>query len=232
MKKIGLIGGVGWPSTVDYYHIINGLSNREFRSLESPEILIYSLNFEPLRKLQYENRWPETTIILGNAARSLEKAGADFILICSVTTNIPCDDVQKFVKIPVISIADPVAHEIQRNHLDVVALLGTKATMEHPFFASKLAQYGIKVIVPERDERTVIHDIIYDELCHNIVRPESKKKYLDIVHSLLYRGALGVILGCTEIPMLISPDDLSVPVFDVTRLHAEEAFRLARSSKT
>lgn len=227
MKKIGLIGGVGWPSTIDYYRIINEEANKRFGNLASPPVIIYSVNFQPLIKLQYSNQWLKSAQILGQAARALEKAGADMILICSATTNIAAGMTQKYVKIPIINIAEVTAKEIQRHRLKKVLLLGTKATMEHRFFRSELAKFAIHCVVPSKTDREIIHQVIYDELCFNKVKPASKRKYLKIIDKFINQGIEGVILGCTEIPMLISPKDLDIPTFDITKIHALEGLKQA-----
>lgn len=220
MKNIGLIGGVGWPSTIDYYRIISEEANKKAGDLSSPNILIYSVNFEPLKRLQLSGQWEKTVPILSDAAVNLEKAGADFILICSGTTNISSHGVQESVSIPIIDIVEPTAVVIGKMGIKTVGLLGTKPTMEHPFFQSRLAEFGIKALVPNESDRGLIHDVIYQELCLNIVRKESKREYLRIVESLIELGVEAIILGCTEIPMLISPSDITVPVFDIAKLHA------------
>ncbi|MBI5414886.1 aspartate/glutamate racemase family protein [Candidatus Peregrinibacteria bacterium] len=227
MKKIGLIGGVGWPSTIDYYRIINQEANKKFGNLCSPEILIYSLNFEPLMRLQYQGKWEESAQVLIQAAQSLEKAGADCVLICSVTTNIPSKRVQEKISIPLLSIITPCARIIQKMGLKTVGLLGTKATMGHSFFRDGLSKFGISVITPDESERNVIHKVIYNELCKNEIKSESREKYLKIINALVSVGAEGVILGCTEIPLLISSADVNIPSFDITHLHALEAFNFA-----
>lgn len=227
MKKIGLIGGVGWPSTIDYYRIINEVANKKFGNLTAPEVIIFSVNFEPLIKLQYANELKKAAAFLGKAARSLEAAGADMILICSATTNIAADLTQKYVKIPIINIAAATGWEIKKRGLKKVLLLGTKATMEQRFFRSELAKFNIDCVVPNKKDRNIIHRIIYDELCFNKIKASSKQKYLQIINLWIEQGIEGVILGCTEIPMLISQNDLSVPVFDIAKIHALEGLRLA-----
>lgn len=231
MKKIGLIGGVGWPSTIDYYRIINEEANKELGGLNAPEVIIYSLNFEPFMELQYASKWEESAEVLSNAALSLKKAGVDFVLICSVTTNVAANMVQRKVDIPIISIVEPLAEAIHKKGLKKVLLLGTKVTMEYPFFEPELKSSGIDCIVPNKKDRQIIHDIIYQELCLNVIKKESKSKYLHIIKKMQKKGIEAVILGCTEIPMLINQADLNIPAFDVTYLHAFKALRLALESK-
>ncbi len=227
MKKIGLIGGVGWPSTIDYYRIINEAANKKFGDLTSPEVIIYSVNFQPLVKLQYSNQLKKSAAVLGQAALALEKAGADMILICSATTNIAAKLTQKYVKIPIVNIAEATGKEIKKRKLKKVLLLGTKATMEHHFFRSELAKFDIDCAVPNQTDREIIHQVIYDELCFNKILPASKQKYLSIIDKFVKKGIEGVILGCTEIPMLIDEKDLAMPTFDIAKIHALEGLKLA-----
>lgn len=227
MKKIGLIGGMGWSSTIDYYLTINEEANKKLGGLNAVEIIVYSLNFGPFMKLQYANKWEESAEILTRAASSLRKAGADFILICSVTTNAAAKRVQEKVDIPIVSITEPLAEAIHKKGLKRVLLLGTKKTMEYPFFSSELKSKGIKCVVPDKKDRQIIHDIIYKELCLNVIRKKSKDRYLHIIRKWQKKGIKGVILGCTEIPMLIKQKDLDIPAFDVTYLHALKALKLA-----
>ena len=227
MKKIGLIGRVGWPSTIDYYRIINEEANKKLGKLNAPEVIVYSLNFEPFMALQYSNKWKQSAEVLAKAALSLEKAGADFVLICSVTTNVAANMLQNKINIPVISIVESVAEAIHKRCVNRVLLLGTKVTMEYPFFEPELGARGIECVVPNKKDRQIIHDIIYRELCHNVVKKESKKKYLKIIKKMQRKGIKGVILACTEIPMLIEQKDLNIPVFNVSKLHAIKALELA-----
>jgi len=227
MKIIGLIGGIGWPSTVYYYEYICKKANEHFGNRKAPEIIIYSMDMEAMESLQYSDKWEEAGQKLGKFAHSLELAGADFLMICSGTTNVPCKRVQESVSIPLISIVDPSAEAIKKQGLSKVGLMGTKVTMEHSFFSESLQSHGLDVIVPEPSERDDIHHIIYDELCYQKVLPESKKRYLEIIQSLRERGADCILLGCTEIPLLITQKDIDLPAFDITELHAQKAFELA-----
>lgn len=231
MKKIGLIGGMGWSSTIDYYRIINKEANKKLGGLNAAEIIIYSLNFGPFMELQYANKWAESAQVLASAALCLKKAGADFILICSVTGNVAAKMVQKKIDIPIVSITELLAEEIHKKRLKKVLLLGTKVTMEYPFFSSELKSKGIKCVVPGKKDRKIIHDIIYKELCLNVIRKKSKDRYLHIIRKWQKKGIKGVILGCTEIPMLIKQKDLDIPVFDVTYLHTLKALKLAIEAK-
>lgn len=224
MKKIGIIGGVGWPSTVDYYRLISEASNKHFKNYSCPPILIYSLNFEEIKGFHFKKAWEETVPLLVEAAQALERAGADFILIASGTTNIPFRAVQAHVQIPILNIVQPTAEEVLNCGLKKIILLGTKATMEHAFFRSELEKKGLEVVVPNEDEREVIHRVIYEELCANVIRIESKVAYIKIVERLVKEGAEGLIMGCTEIPLLISQADFNVPVFNMSELHGLKAF--------
>ena len=227
MKTIGIIGGVGWSSTVYYYQLINEKANKQSGDLSSPNILINSLNFEPLKKLQLSEEWGKTVPVLVNAARSLEDAGADFVLIASATTNIPYKKIRRAIKVPLLDIIEPTAKAINAAGIKKVGLLGTKPTMEHSFFRSRLNDFGISAIVPSDSDRQSVHEIIYDELCKDLIMANSKMKYLKIIKKLVDRGAQGIILGCTEIPLLIRSNDVDVPVFDIAKLHALAALNIA-----
>lgn len=225
LKKIGIIGGVGWPSTVDYYRLICENSNRHFRNHTLPPILIYSLNFEEIKAHHFEKAWDATIPSLVEAGQALERAGADFVLIASGTTNIPYEKVQAQLNIPILSIVKPSAEAIQKKGLKKVALLGTKATMEHPFFSGELNKFGLEVLVPDLEDREEVHRIIYEELCSNLIYEASKQSYIEVVNRLIRRGAEVLVLGCTEIPLLISQEDFSIPVINMSELHTEAAFQ-------
>ncbi len=227
MKSIGIIGGVGWSSTIYYYKLINEKANELNDNLSAPNIHINSLDFEPLKELQLSEKWNDTVPILSNAASELEAAGADFILIASATTNISCKEVENNLSIPLLDIVEPTAKAICSNGIKKIGLLGTKPTMEHSFFRSRLIDFGISTIVPSSKNRQFIHDVIYNELCRDIIKKSSKEKYLRIVENLVSKGAEGIILGCTEIPLLIGQKDIAVPIFDIAKLHALEALNLA-----
>lgn len=228
MKTIGLIGGMSWESSIEYYRIINEAVREQMGGLHSAPIVMHSVEFEDIRALQDKGEWAELTDIMADMARGLKWAGADFILICTNTMHIMADDVQRRAGIDVLHIADATGVEIQRAGLKKVGLLGTRFTMEKDFYTRRLKDgFGIEAIIPEEAERQEVHDIIFKELCAGVIRPESKARLKEIISGLSSRGAEGIILGCTEIPLIIGQGDVSLPVFDTTRIHAMAAVRRA-----
>jgi len=227
MKKIGLIGGITPESTILYYQILNQLNSENLGRPHSAEVLINSFDFGKITKLQKEERWDLLDKMMVEAGENLENAGANCILICANTMHICIDAVRKSVKIPVIHIAEVTSKKIIERKLKKVALLGTKYTMEKDFFIDILSSFGIETVVPELEERDSIHAIIYDELSAGIIKQVSKEKYVRIINRLIKSGAEGIILGCTEIPLLIQQKDVAVPVFDTTEIHANAAFEFA-----
>jgi aspartate racemase len=231
MKKIGLIGGITPESTILYYQILNQLNSENLGRPHSAEVLINSFDFGKITKLQKEGRWDLLDKMMAEAGINLENAGANCILICANTMHICIDAVRKSVKIPVIHIAEVTSKKIIERKLKKVALLGTKYTMEKDFFIAILSSFGIETVVPELEERDRIHAIIYDELSAGIIKQVSKEKYLRIINRLIKSGAEGIILGCTEIPLLIQQKDVAVPVFDTTEIHANAAFEFATNQQ-
>lgn len=230
MKTIGLIGGMSWESTVSYYSMINEEVKKRLGGLHSAKILLYSVDFAEIEALQHSGKWDESGQMLAEAAACLEKGGADFVLICTNTMHRVAPQVAAAVRIPLIHIADATAAALQAQGVKNVALLGTAYTMEQDFYKGRLSQnFGMTVLVPEAQDRAIVHHIIYDELCLGQIRSESRQRYVDIIKKLKDRGAEAVILGCTEIGLLISAADSCLPVFDTTSLHAQEAVRLALS---
>lgn len=228
MKTIGLIGGMSWESSAQYYRIINEAVKEELGGLRSARIVMYSFDFEEIEKLQHEGRWDETAGLLINAARRLEKAGADFLVICTNTMHIVADEVRNAGRIPLLHIADATAEQIKTTALKKIGLLGTRFTMEKDFYKGKLAEkHGLEVVIPDTDERQVIHDIIYHELCLGQIEQRSRERFKSIIQSLVENGAEGIILGCTEIGLLLEQKDAQVPLFDTTIIHAKSAARLA-----
>jgi len=227
MKTIGLIGGMSWESTLEYYRIINQTINEKLGGFHSAKSIIYSVDFEEIEKLQHQSHWTELTIIMIDAAKSLQKAGADFLIICTNTMHKMADEIQENISIPILHIADTTAQRIKEENLKKVGLLGTKFTMEQDFYKGRLKRHGIEVIVPNREQRQIVHDVIYNELCLGKIKQSSKKQYQNIINSLITQGAEGIILGCTEIPLLIKQEDSNVPVFDTTKVHAEAAVECA-----
>lgn len=225
-KTIGLIGGMTPESTILYYKELNRLASIKYGSKHTCNVLIESVDFGMVSKYQTENRWDLLDEMMVKAARNLEKAGATCVLICANTMHLTIDAVKKAVAIPVLHIAQATSLKIKEKELHKVALLGTKYTMEKPFYSDVLSQFGIETIIPNEKDRAIIHAVIYEELAFGNVNSNSKKEYLRIIEELISNGAEGVILGCTEIPMLISQEDISVPVFDTTTIHTRNAFNL------
>ena len=227
MKKIGLIGGITPESTVLYYQILNRLNANQLGKTHSAELIINSFDFGQISQLVEKGRWDLLNKKMAEAGTNLENAGASCILICANTMHLCIDSVRKVVRIPVIHIADSTAKEIQKKGIQKVALLGTKYTMEKDFFRDILNKHAIETIIPDVEERDEIHRIIYDELAQGEFKKSSKEKYLKIIDSLILKGAKGIILGCTEIPLLINQNDVSLPIFDTTRIHAAAGFEFA-----
>jgi aspartate racemase len=227
MKKIGLIGGITPESTILYYRILNQLNANLIGNVHSAEIVINSFDFGKIAQLQKENRWDLLDELMAEAGKNLENAGANCILICANTMHLCIDSVRKVVTVPVIHIAEATSKKITETKIKKVALLGTKYTMEKNFFIDVLSGFNIETIIPDIEDRDIIHNIIYDELSKGQINPDSKEKYLNIINRLIKNGAEGIIVGCTEIPLLINKNDVSVPVFDTTAIHATSAFEFA-----
>jgi aspartate racemase len=228
VKTIGMIGGLSWESSAHYYQFINELVRERCGGLNSAQVLMWSFNFAEIEQLQKAGRWDDATDRMIDAARRLERGGADMLIICANTMHKMADAVQAAVAIPLLHIADPTADQIKAAGLRKVGLLGTRYTMEHDFYLGRLEQkYGLDVIVPNADDRAVVNRVIYEELVVGKVEAASKAGYLRVIADLIAQGAEGIILGCTEIMMLITQDDCTVPVFDTTRLHAEAAVTAA-----
>ena len=231
MKKIGLIGGITPESTILYYRILNELNAENLGKPHSAKVIINSFDFGQIAKLQNEGRWDLLDELMAEAGESLEKAGATCILICANTMHLCIDAVEKVVNIPVIHITEATSKKIIEKKIKKIALLGTKYTMEKEFFTDVLSSFGIEAIIPTIDEREIIHNVIYDELSIGNINSVSKEKYLKIINRLIKSGAEGIILGCTEIPLLIEQKDVSVPVFDTTRIHATAAFNISTKNQ-
>lgn len=223
MKTIGMLGGMSWESTQSYYRAINEGVKAERGGLHSAKIAMYSVDFADIETLQHQGEWNKTADILADAALSVQKAGADFLLICTNTMHKVAPQIQKKIDIPILHIADATANVLLADGIGRVGLLGTKFTMEQDFYKARLQANGIEVLVPDEPERTIIHEVIYSELCLGIVSESSKARYLDIVARLAERGAQATILGCTEIALLIQQQDTSVPLYDTTAIHARQA---------
>lgn len=228
MKTIGLIGGMSWESSLEYYKIINETTKNKLGGLHSAKSLMFSFDFHEIEELQNKGDWQSATEMMIKAAGDLEKGGAEMLLICTNTMHKMADEVAASVSIPLLHIADTTAQVIRAQGLKNVALLGTKFTMEEDFYKGRLEErYGIDVVVPDETDRQIIHDIIYSELCLGEIKETSRQSYLSIIKKLEAAGAEGVILGCTEIPLLIKQADVDMSVFDTTRIHAEAAVEFA-----
>jgi aspartate racemase len=223
MKKIGLIGGISWVSTADYYSFINKGINERLGGLNFAECIIYSFNYAEIKKNNDAGDWDKTLSMLTNAALGLKACGAEAIILCANTMHLIADKLEEKVELPVINIASVTAREIKKKGITSVGLLGTKFTMERDFFNSKLKEQGITSIIPDEDDREFIHYTIFEELGRGLVIEETKQRYISIINKLIERGAKGIILGCTEIPLLIKPGDITVPAFDTTLIHSNAA---------
>jgi len=228
MKTIGLIGGMSWESSIEYYRIINEEVYKKLGKSHSCSCIMYSVDFEPIKKLQHKNKWEELTDIMIKISQNLENSGADFIVICTNTMHIMAEDIEKSINIPIFHLVDAVADRIQNKKIKKVGLLGTKFTMEQNFYKKRLKKvHNIDVIIPNEDERDIIHSVIYNELINGKIKEESKQMYKIIIENLQKNGAEGVILGCTEIPLLIKQKDSEIPVFDTSTIHAKKAVEFA-----
>ena len=228
MRKIGLIGGMTWKSTLEYYRIINEYVKEKLGGLHSANCIIYSFDFAYIEELQLNHNWSELTRLMISAAKTLEKAGAEFIVICANTMHKTADEIQDNIRIPLLHIINVTAEEIIKKGFRKIGLIGTKFTMEEDFYKNKFKEeYNINVIIPKIEEREIINNIIYHELSLGIIKKSSKEQYVEIIRNLFSIGAEVVVLGCTEIPLLIKQKDVNVPVIDTTKLHAKAAVEFA-----
>jgi aspartate racemase len=227
MTRIGLLGGMSWESSAEYYRLLNELTRDRVGGLASCECVLYSVNFAEIEAMQASGRWEDAGARLADAARSLEAAGVDLVLLCTNTMHKVADVVAAAVSVPLLHLGDATADAVRRAGLGTVGLLGTAFTMEQDFYRSRLESHGLRVLVPEPEDRAFVHRVIYDELCLGVVREESRAGYLEVVDRLVAAGAEGVILGCTEIELLLTQDDLDLPAFPTTRLHVEAALDVA-----
>lgn len=223
MKTIGLIGGMSWESTVTYYQVINETIKKQLGGLHSAQCVLYSVDFDEIEKYQSRGEWQKSANALSEAAKGLERAGADFIVICTNTMHKVAPEISKSIHIPILHIADMTAVELRKRDIRKVGLLGTKYTMQQDFYKNILQKNGIEVIIPNDAGIEVVNRIIYDELCLGKISEQSKVAYLDIITGLAQNGAQGIILGCTEIGLLVNQRDTNVPLFDTTRIHTERA---------
>ncbi len=228
MKTIGLIGGMSWESSVKYYRIINERVRDRLGGLHSAKSLMYSVDFGEIETLQRQGKWEELTALMIAAAKNLEKGGADFILICTNTMHKMADAVQENIAVPLLHIADATAEKVKAEGIRKVGLLGTLFTMEESFYKGRLTdKYGLQVLIPDKAERELVHQVIFEELCAGEIKPASKEHYIQIMNRLAEKGAEGIILGCTEIGLLVGENDARVPLFDTTVIHAEAAVEYA-----
>ncbi|HRN46759.1 MAG TPA: aspartate/glutamate racemase family protein [Niabella sp.] len=223
MQILGLIGGFSWVSTVEYYKFINQGVNDQLGGLEFPQCIIYSFNYAEIKKYNNSNNWETTFQLVVKACNDLKACGVTGIILCANTMHLIADRLEKETGLPVIHIASATATAIERKELKKVALLGTKFTMEFDFFKSKLLNKGIEVIIPNEDDREFLHHTIYDELGKGIFTEQTKQRYLRIISDLINDDAEGIVLGCTELPLILQQSDISVPIFDTTLLHSKAA---------
>ena len=228
MKTIGMLGGMSWESTATYYREINEGIKQNLGGLHSAKICLYSVDFDEIEKLQHTDDWDTAAMVLADGARKIEAGGADFLIICTNTMHRVASEIEQAISIPLLHIADATALKLKDDNITRVGLLGTRFTMEHNFYKSRITElFGIEVLVPEPDERTLLHAIIYDELCLGKIENTSRQQCLEIISRLFARGAQAVILGCTEIALLISQDHTNIPLYDTTVIHANQAVNYA-----
>ncbi|MGW4211111.1 aspartate/glutamate racemase family protein [Lentzea sp. NPDC004789] len=225
MLTIGMLGGMSWESSAEYYRLANVIVRERLGGLHSAKIVLHSVDFAEIERMQVEGRWDDAGKALADAAAQVEAGGADFLLLCTNTMHKVFDQVQAAVSIPMIHLGDTTAEAIKAAGLTAVGLLGTGFTMDQPFYRERLESHGLRVLLPSTEDRATVHRIIYDELCLGVVRDESRRAYQDVIAR--FDGAQGVILGCTEIELLITQDDVPLPVFPTTRLHVEAAVERA-----
>ena len=223
MKTLGLIGGTGWISTAEYYRLINEMVNKKLGGLNFADLFLYSFNYNFIYELYKEKKHPQIYQLVENAANKLIDSGAEGIVLCANTLHFYANDLEHNISIPIIHIADATAKSILKSNLDKVGLLGTKTTMEEDFYRSRLNKNGIEVLIPDLEDRNFIHDSIFNELLKGVFKDETKLKILEIMNKLNDKGANGIILGCTEIPLIIQKEDTALPLFDTTLIHAEAA---------
>jgi len=230
MRTLGLLGGMSWESTLPYYRYVNERVREKLGGLHSAKLVLYSVDFAEIERLQHIGDWATAGRVLADAAQALERAGAQALVLCTNTMHCVLDTIEPAIRIPVLHIADATARRIRAAGLTKVGLLATRFTMERDFYRGRLERAGLTVLVPDADERTEIHRIIYEELCLGVIREPSATTYRTIIANLVARGAEGLILGCTEIGLLVGAGDTNVPLFDTARIHAEDAVDWALSS--
>lgn len=229
MRLIGLLGGMSWQSTAEYYRLLNELVQERLGGLHSARLVLHSVDFAGIEVLQSEGRWDEAGALLGEAAKSLEAAGAEFVVLCTNTMHKVADRIQESIGIPLLHLGDTTAEAVKRRGIRTVGLLGTRFTMAEEFYRGRMTGHGLTVLVPDAEDQRIVNDVIYRELCLGVVRPESREAYRRIIARLIDDGAEGVVYGCTEIELLVDQTDSAVPVFPTTRLHCEAAVTTALS---
>lgn len=227
MKTIGLIGGMSWESSLEYYRILNETVKDRLGGLHSAKCILYSVEFAEIEALQHAGRWDEAAQMMVEAGQSLERAGADLLVLCTNTMHKLAPELEAGVSIPLLHIADAAADAVRAKGIQHVGLLGTRFTMEQDFYKGRLEKHGLEVLIPEEADREIVHRVIYGELCLGVIKPESRQAFTRIIEKLVADGAEGVILGCTEIENLVRHEDSPVPVFPTTRIHAEAAVEWA-----
>ena len=227
MKTVGLIGGMSWESTVTYYQLLNEGVKDALGGLHSAKVLLYSVDFFEIEVLMSRGEWDKAAELLGGVAARLEQAGADFILICTNTLHKVAPQVQAKIGVPLVHIAEAAAETLSAHGISRVGLLGTKYTMTQEFYRDKLVERGIEVMIPEEDDIDLVNRVIFDELCLGIVKEDSRAEYLRVIAALQRRGAQGILLGCTELGLIVAKEDVSLPLFDTTEIHAKKALALA-----
>lgn len=230
MKKIGLIGGMSWESSLEYYRVINEVVKEKLGGLHSAKCLMVSVDFAEIEQMQHEGRWDDAAKVLVKAAQDLEKGGADFLVLCTNTMHLSAPEIIRNVTIPFLHIADATAEKIKQDGYKKIGLLGTKFTMEQDFYKGRLTdRYGLEVLIPDEEQRDLVHQVIYNELCLGRIEPSSRQEYIKIIESLKARGAEAVILGCTEIELLVKQSDSPLKVYPTTTIHAISAVEVALS---
>lgn len=231
MKRIGLLGGMSWESTIEYYRLVNELVAERLGGLHSADCLLRSVDFADIEVLQREDRWDEAGEILADEAQALQAAGTELLVLCTNTMHRLAPQITAAISIPFVHIADTTADAVRAAGLTRVGLLATAYTMEQEFYVGRLREHGLDVVVPDAPDRRIVHDVIYEELCLGVVRDESRDEYRRIMRALASEGAQGILLGCTEIDLLVGAADSPVPVFDTTRLHAERAVEISVNAR-
>ena len=230
MKTIGMLGGMSWESSLEYYRIVNESVKARLGGFHSADCLMYSVDFDEIESLQHQDRWEELTKMMVDAAKRIEAGGAELLIICTNTMHMMAPQMQAAIHIPLLHIADAAGEAIKVMGLQTVGLLGTKFTMEGDFYRQRLNErFGLNVLIPDEADRETVHNTIYGELVKGVINPDSRRAFLTIIDKLKAKGAQGVVLGCTEIPLLVKQSDVDIPVFDTTRIHAEAAVNWALS---